>query len=127
MSFSGPTAPASPQAELNRRIPADLLRLGAALLAGVALTGLGVLGLLVSTSPAWLAALVEPCTLLLLPGYLAECLDTNAYAFSHQGVLSICVAFYFSLALLVFFPRVRATNPEPARPTHTPSHTSSHA
>ncbi len=118
MSFSGPTAPASPQAELNRRIPADLLRLGAALLAGVALTSLGVLGLLASPSPIWLAILIDPCALLLLPGYLVECLDGNSYAFSHQGVLLTCIAFYFSLALLVLFPRARTTNPELARRSH---------
>ena len=107
MSFTGPTAPASRNQALNQRIPQDLFRLLLALLAGVTLAGLGLAGLLVGTAPRWLGLLVQPCSLLLLPGYLLECIDSNAYAFSGHSVLCTSAAFYFCLALLVLFPRSR--------------------
>ena len=113
MSFSGPTAPISRRARsrdqkhgLQRaRISADLLRLLLAFLAAVAITAAGCLGLTVSTAPAWVSLVVQPCSLLLLPGYFVESLDQNGYAFSRHSVLAITCAIYFCLALLLLFPR----------------------
>jgi hypothetical protein len=111
MSFSGPTAPVSRSETLHQQIPADLLRLSLAVLAAAGITCLGLAGLLVSTAPRWLVALVQPCSLFLLPGYLLECLDANTYAFSETSVIWTSGAFYFCIALLLLFPVSRPSRP----------------
>ena len=109
MSFSGPTAPITAKAQrrnrMRRQIPADLFRLLLAVLVAGSITTAGFCGLVVTTAPAWLSLVVQPCSLLLLPGYLTESLDQNGYAFSSRGVLAISWAFYFYVALLLLFAR----------------------
>ena len=107
MSFSGPTAPRTPDDHLRRQIPGDLLRLFLALVIAAIVTLLGVCGLMVTAGPLWLSILFQPCSLLLLPGYLLETLDMNTYSFSGRSVLGISSAFYFCLALLFLFRKHR--------------------
>ena len=105
MSFSGPTAPGPSSRQQRRRILTDLARLILAFLFAAALIALGVAGLTATTEPRSIALLLQPCCLLLFPGYFIESLDQNVYSFSGHSVLWISGAFYFSLALFYLFPK----------------------
>jgi hypothetical protein len=66
----------------------------AASLAAMALVMAGTAALYVTSAPAWVSLLVEPFSLLLLPGLMVALVTSGSHDFAPEAVFAVSVAFY---------------------------------
>jgi len=76
-------------------------RLAAAALVAFALTSAAVGAMSVAAAPKWVSYLVEPFSLLLMPGLMAAVVLGGPYALTPRMIALVAFGFYFVLIFLV--------------------------
>jgi len=83
----------------------------AAILATIVLVVAGTSALYVTSAPAWVSLLVEPFSLLLLPGLMVALVTSGSHDFAPEAVIAVSAAFYVGfiyVALLLRAARRRS-------------------
>jgi hypothetical protein len=84
-------------ARLALALSANAARIGLSLLLAAMLLGIGMAGMFVSAAPRWVSLLLEPLSLLLMPGLLVAILVAGAHDFGPVVVVVGSAVFYTAL------------------------------